>query len=547
MTSSDPTKNPRSTPWWCRRWGGIIVLATLLLTSAPAVAQTTAALTFGPATADFNGLPLWISAPGRQPCELDIPPGEDHGAYYALEAVGSQNGIRFKYVAAIEGLDALPGMPAPEVVNLVLVRLEGLVPGRTYTVEEPFGQFTTIVPTESRFVEEVTGADPAAGPITDFLPTGTFRVLDGTTVLINADADLLCKPFASAGGNEPPTARFTASCIEATCTFDGRASSDRDGSIASHGWDFGDGSPVATGSVVTHTYATGGTMTVTLGVTDDLGGFHELAKSVFVNLPPTPAFTFACVGLSCSFDASSSTDGDGAIAAYGWDFGDGTTAFGRMVNKTYASNGVRTVTLTTVDNGGSSRSTTREVNATVPITVTWRHSAGNEWWIQTRVTSSDGSVPSAVCVSINGGACRPLTLKSWGAWAASYHAPEGTRVTFTATFAAGSVTSGVYAWPSGAPVSGDGGPTPPPAGDLAATFRPYDGNNWWVQTKVSSSERITAVCASVDGGECRPLSLKSWGAWAKSFHVPSGAQVRFTATGASGATATSQPYTWPVR
>src|SRR6185295_3800128 len=47
-------------------------------------------------------------------------------------------------------------------------------------------------------------------------------------------------------------------------------SSDPDGSITSYAWSFGDGSS-GTGATTNHTYATSGTFTVTLAVTDNLG------------------------------------------------------------------------------------------------------------------------------------------------------------------------------------------------------------------------------------------------------------------------------------
>lgn len=528
--------------WWCL----LAPLAILVALVPPAAAQATAVLTFGPADPNINGLPEWVASPGRPPCELTVLPGDDHGAYYALEGVGTQNGIRFKYIAAVEGLDALPGMAAPEVVNLVLLRLEGVVPGRTYTIEEPFGQFTSITPTASRFVEEVLFVDPATGPVTDFLPTGTFRVLDGTTVLISESMTAACALFAS-GGNEDPVARFTASCVENTCSFDASASTDGDGTIVAYGWDFGDGSPMATGVTATHMYTTGGPKTVTLGVTDDLGGFNQASRTVHINLAPTANFTVTCVRTACSFDGTSSTDPDGTIIAYGWDFGDGSSAFGATVNKTYASGAARTVTLTVVDNGGVTRSLSRVVDTTPIVNATFSTNGGNEWWVTVKVRSPDGT-PSAVCAKVDGGACRTLILRSWGSWAASFRVPSGSHVTFMATFPAGTIESGAYVWPSGAPATGGGGGTPPPPpGDFTATFRPYDGNNWWVQSKVSGSEPITAVCASVNGGACTPLTLRSWGAWAKSFFVPTGAEVRFTATGSSGATVTSSAYSWPIR
>jgi uncharacterized repeat protein (TIGR02543 family) len=70
--------------------------------------------------------------------------------------------------------------------------------------------------------------------------------------------------------NQPPHARFTASCTGLTCTLDGRGSSDPDGTIQSYSWAFGDGAN-ATGATATHTYAHPGSYSVSLTVADNSG------------------------------------------------------------------------------------------------------------------------------------------------------------------------------------------------------------------------------------------------------------------------------------
>lgn len=80
------------------------------------------------------------------------------------------------------------------------------------------------------------------------------------------------------------------------------------------------------------------------------------------NEPPTATFTVSCVELECSFDGSGSTDIDGGIASFAWDFGDGATGSGPSVAHTYATAGPRTVRLTVTDDDGASASTTRQAN-----------------------------------------------------------------------------------------------------------------------------------------------------------------------------------------
>ncbi|MDX1661429.1 MAG: PKD domain-containing protein, partial [Gemmatimonadota bacterium] len=79
------------------------------------------------------------------------------------------------------------------------------------------------------------------------------------------------------------------------------------------------------------------------------------------NSPPTASFTYTCTDLSCDFDGSGSTDSDGTIASYAWDFGDGNTASGQTVSHTYANDGTYTVTLTVTDDDGATGSDSQDV------------------------------------------------------------------------------------------------------------------------------------------------------------------------------------------
>jgi PKD repeat protein len=82
-------------------------------------------------------------------------------------------------------------------------------------------------------------------------------------------------------GNDQPIASFLVSCSGLTCSFDGGASSDPDGSITAYAWDFGDRT-TGSGATVAHTYSVAGTYAVTLTVTDNLGATGSTSKSVSV-------------------------------------------------------------------------------------------------------------------------------------------------------------------------------------------------------------------------------------------------------------------------
>lgn len=81
-------------------------------------------------------------------------------------------------------------------------------------------------------------------------------------------------------------ASFAFSCSGLTCSFDGSASTDADGTINSYAWTFGDGTS-GSGETVSKTYASGGTRTVTLTVTDNAGATGSQSRSVTTTAPST--------------------------------------------------------------------------------------------------------------------------------------------------------------------------------------------------------------------------------------------------------------------
>jgi len=76
-----------------------------------------------------------------------------------------------------------------------------------------------------------------------------------------------------------------------------------------------------------------------------------ITDSAGTNTPPTASFTYRQNGTSFTFDASSSSDPDGNIAEFKWDFGNGTTGSGASTTSQLTP-GSYPVTLTVTDNAG---------------------------------------------------------------------------------------------------------------------------------------------------------------------------------------------------
>jgi len=92
---------------------------------------------------------------------------------------------------------------------------------------------------------------------------------------------------------------------------------------------------------------------VTMKIDSDGDDVFEETKTL---QPPIASFTFApsniSVNESINFDASQSSDVDGEIVSYQWNFGDGNTSTGQVVTHAYSAPGEYLVSLTIVDNDG---------------------------------------------------------------------------------------------------------------------------------------------------------------------------------------------------
>ena len=174
--------------------------------------------------------------------------------------------------------------------------------------------------------------------------------------------------------NRPPIADFTFSPEKPDITtvinfYD--SSRDKDGTIVSWEWDFGDGTS-STEKNPTHQYSDKGKYKVTLRVTDNDGGQAIKSRTVIVyNLLPKASFTFSptnpIVGEDVQF-TDKSTDPEGKALIYYWDFGDGYTSKLRNPTHKYANPGTYTVTLTVMDDEGAKDTVSKTISILSPTT-----------------------------------------------------------------------------------------------------------------------------------------------------------------------------------
>jgi subtilisin family serine protease len=85
------------------------------------------------------------------------------------------------------------------------------------------------------------------------------------------------------------------------------------------------------------------------------------------NSPPSVSFTTSCGSLACSF-SDRSTDVDGSIVAWQWNFGTGATSTLQNPSYTFPAAGTYTVTLTVTDNAGATGTGSGSVTVTAPAT-----------------------------------------------------------------------------------------------------------------------------------------------------------------------------------
>ncbi|MDP3237173.1 MAG: PKD domain-containing protein [Myxococcales bacterium] len=181
--------------------------------------------------------------------------------------------------------------------------------------------------------------------------------------------------------NRAPTVTITAPSTGSTVTagtsvsFTGTAIDPEDGALTGMAlrWSSSRDGALGTGSPFSTAGLSAGAHTITLSATDSGGRTASASVTLTVmmttmNVPPIARLSGPSSGQATqtlTFDASSSSDVDGMITSYRFDFGDGSpvvSGAAATASRAYASAGTFTVTVTVTDDRGAT--------ATASLTVT---------------------------------------------------------------------------------------------------------------------------------------------------------------------------------
>jgi PKD repeat protein len=173
--------------------------------------------------------------------------------------------------------------------------------------------------------------------------------------------------FYNETSNLPPVADFSFSPTNPkrnqNISFSDE-SYDADGTLVSWNWDFGDGSESTTRNPSYH-YSHDGDYEVTLTVIDDDGATNSISKNISIgNQKPIADFSYTPVTPTIEnivYFTDKSTDSDGYITSWLWDFGDGNSSLERNPNHHYVNTGTYEVKLTIKDNNDSVSETIKEI------------------------------------------------------------------------------------------------------------------------------------------------------------------------------------------
>ena len=90
--------------------------------------------------------------------------------------------------------------------------------------------------------------------------------------------------------------------------------------------------------------------------------FSNEVSATIISIPPRASFNYSCADVICSF-TDTSTDSDGSVVAWNWDFGGGASSLQQNPEHTYASEGTIPVALSVFDDDAEKATTVQDISA----------------------------------------------------------------------------------------------------------------------------------------------------------------------------------------
>lgn len=269
--------------------------------------------------------------------------GNSISAAGVIERTGDVDYLKFNTNAGDISVTVRGAIPAP-TLDADITLYDGR--GQAISQQVLSGTIFANVPAGTYYVSVrgVGRGDPAVDGYSNYGSLGQYYI-DGVIVGTNNNPPVVSVSANPTAGSNPLTVQFSSA-----------GSYDPDGGSISYAWDFGDGTYSSEANPV-KIYSNGGVFNATLTVTDvsNLSSSRSTQISV-VNQAPIASFSTSYsspnIPVYITLDASASSDSDGTIASYAWDFGDGTYASGKTATHTYSKAGTYAIKLTVTDNGG---------------------------------------------------------------------------------------------------------------------------------------------------------------------------------------------------